>query len=576
MRLSRLLLRTLRDAPSDAEAISHQLLVRAGYIRRHASGIYTYLPLGWKLIQRVEALVREEMDAAGAQEMLMPVLQSTELWESTGRLSTMEDILFRLEGRGGDFVLGPTHEEVVTATVAAEVESYRDLPINVYQVQLKYRDEARPRFGLLRGREFIMKDAYSFDATPADMQASYKVMYDAYSRVFDRCGLTYQPVEAESGAIGGEVNHEFMVPSAIGEDSYVSCPKGDYAANTEAAVAGDRWYDKPVPPAPLEEHHTPDRPGIDLVVEHFRSALGQELTASGMLKCIALVDESEGADGSPVIVLVPGDREVRVPKGMRPFDDADFGRHPSLIKGYIGPMGLQSTGVRVLADKSVKAPQTWVTGANKADHHVSGATLGRDFDVDAWGDYAVVREGDPCPRCGTPVELVRAVEAGHTFQLGLTYSLKVPGATFLDEDGKEQPFWMGCYGIGISRLPAVVAEEHHDDAGLVWPAEIAPFAVHLLSLGAGRSPEVAAAADRLYSSLVEAGVSVLYDDRLEASPGVKFADADLLGMPVQLIVGGKGLARGVVERKVRRSGERDELPIDGVVRSFSSSSSSVR
>jgi prolyl-tRNA synthetase len=569
MRMSRLLLRTLRDAPSDAEAISHQLLVRAGYIRRHASGIYTYLPLGWKLIQRVEALVREEMDAAGAQEMLMPVLQSTELWESTGRLSTMEDILFRLEGRGGEFVLGPTHEEVVTATVAAEVDSYRDLPVNVYQVQLKYRDEARPRFGLLRGREFIMKDAYSFDVSPAGMQESYRVMYDAYCRIFDRCGLTYTPVEADSGAIGGEVNHEFMVLSDIGEDFFVQCTVCDYAANTEAAVAGDRWVDKPVPPEALEEHHTPDRPGIDLVVEHFRTELGRDLTAAGMLKCIALVDETEGADGTPVVVLVPGDREVKVPRGMRPFEDADFEKHPGLVKGYIGPMGLQTNaGVRVLADKSVKAPQTWVTGANKADHHVSGATLGRDFEPDAFGNYATVVAGDPCPRCGQPVQLGRSVEAGHTFQLGLTYSLKVPGATFLDEDGKEQPFWMGCYGIGISRLPAVVAEEHHDDAGLRWPAEIAPFRVHLLTLGANRNPDVVEAADRLYDELTAAGVSVLYDDRLDASPGVKFADADLLGMPTQLLVGAKGLAKGIVERKDRATGERDEIPLTDAVAAF--------
>ena len=569
MRFSRLLLRTLRDAPSDAEAISHQLLVRAGYIRRHASGIYTYLPLGWKLIQRVEALVRREMDAAGAQEILMPVLQSTELWESTGRLSSMEDVLFRLEGRGGEFVLGPTHEEVVTATVAGEVESYRDLPVNVYQIQLKYRDEARPRFGLLRGREFIMKDAYSFDVSPAGMQASYQVMYDAYCRVFDACGLSYTPVEAEAGAIGGEVNHEFMVRSAIGEDFFVQCESCGYAANIEAAVSGDRWVDRPVPPAALEEHHTPERPGIDLVVSYFTKELDRPLDAAGMLKCIALVDSTEGAgDDAVVVVLVPGDREVRVPKGMRPFEDADFEKWPALVKGYIGPQGLQSSGVRVLADKSVKAPQTWVTGANRVDHHVSGATLGRDFTVDAFGNYAVVVAGDPCPKCGTPVVLGRSVEAGHTFQLGLTYSLKVPGASFLDEDGKEQPFWMGCYGIGISRLPAVVAEEHHDDAGLKWPAALAPFAVHLLSLGAGRSAEVAAAADGLYESLVAAGVSVLYDDRLDVSPGVKFADADLLGMPTQLIVGAKGLARGVVERKDRSSGERDELPVDDVVSSM--------
>jgi len=559
--MSRLLLRTLRDAPADAEAVSHQLLVRAGYIRRHASGIYTWLPLGWRLLQRVETIIREEMDRAGAQEMLMPVLQSVDLWESTGRLATMEDILFRLHGKGGD---------VVTATVANEVDSYRDLPLNVYQIQLKYRDEARPRFGLLRGREFVMKDAYSFDASPAGMQESYQAMYDAYIRIFERCGVQPTPVVADSGAIGGEVNHEFMVPSAIGEDMFVRCPKGDYAANLEAATAGDPWFDDPSvrhgrrqrPDEPLTEHHTPDRPGIDLVVDFFTNE-GRPLTAAGMLKCIALVDESD----NPVVALVPGDREVRVPKGHRTFDDSDFERNPHLVKGYIGPMGLQSHGVRVVADPLVKAPATWVTGANKADHHVTGATLHRDFEVDAWLPLATVAPNDPCPRCGNPLTLVRSVEAGHTFQLGLTYSLKM-GATFGDEDGKERPFWMGCYGIGVSRLPAVVAEEHHDDHGLAWPADVAPFSVHLLAIGAARNPEVATAADALYDQLTGAGIAVLYDDRPDVSPGVKFADADLLGMPTQLVVGAKGLARGVVERKDRATGGRDELPVNAVVATF--------
>ena len=559
--MSRLLLKTLRDAPADAEAVSHKLLVRAGYIRRHASGIYTWLPLGWRLLQRVEQIVREEMDSAGAQEMLMPILQSTELWQSTGRLSTMEDILFRLEGKGGEFVLGPTHEEVVTATVAAEVDSYRDLPLNVYQIQFKYRDEARPRFGLLRGREFIMKDAYSFDASPAGMQEAYRLMYDAYCRVFERCGLSYQPVEALAGAIGGEVNHEFMVPSAIGEDHFVRCNSCGYSANVEAAQTGERHGDASTNAEDLTEHHTPGRPGIDLVVEFFGD---RNLTAAQMLKCFALADES----GKPVIILVPGDRDVRVPEGLRQFEDSDFEAHPELVKGYIGPMGLGAHGIRVLADHSVRTGGPWVTGANKADHHVTGATLDRDFTVDSWGSYATVADGDPCPRCGEGLSLVRSVEAGHCFQLGLTYSLKIPGANFLDKEGKEQPYWMGCYGIGISRLPAVVAEEHCDDAGLAWPEEVAPFRVHLLSLGANRNPDVAAAADGLYESLTAAGVTVLYDDR-DVSPGVKFADADLLGMPTQLLVGAKGLAKGVVERKNRRTGERDELELASAVATLS-------
>ena len=557
MRMSRLLLRTLRDAPSDAEAVSHQLLLRAGYIRRAASGIYTYLPLGWQVLRNVERVVREEMDAAGAQEILMPILQPEELWAQTGRLATMGDILFRLEGSGGRFVLAPTHEELVTATVAGEIDSYRDLPRNVYQIQFKYRDEARPRFGLLRGREFIMKDAYSFDATQEGMRASYKVMYDAYCRIFDRLGLSYAPVEAEAGAIGGDVNHEFMVPSSIGEDHFARCTKGDYAANVEAAETGERELAVATSDEPLVEHHTPDRPGIDLVVDFFA---GDGLTPAGMLKCLALAD----ADGGAVVVLVPGDREVRVPPGLRPFDDDDFDRHPELVKGYIGPMGLREAGVRVLADHAVRAGGPWVTGANKADHHVRGATLGRDFTVAQWGSFATVADGDPCPRCGAPLELVQAVEAGHTFQLGLTYSSKIPNATFTDEDGHQHPYWMGCYGIGVSRAPAVIAEEHHDEAGLVWPPEIAPYQVHLLALGASRSAEVAEAADRLYDELSAAGVRVLYDDR-DLAPGVKFADADLLGMPVQVIVGGRGLARGVVERKDRRSGGRDEVAVSDAV-----------
>ena len=557
MRMSRLLLRTLRDAPSDAEAVSHRLLVRAGYVRRAASGIYTFLPLGWRVLQNVERIVREEMDGAGAQEMLMPILQPEELWAQTGRLATMDDILFRLEGKGGKFVLAPTHEELVTATVAGEVDSYRDLPRNVYQIQFKYRDEARPRFGLLRGREFIMKDAYSFDATREGMRASYQVMYDAYCRIFDRLGLTYTPVEADAGAIGGDVNHEFMVPSLIGEDLFARCTKGDYAANVEAAETAVRDLPATRPDEALTEHHTPGRPGIDLVVDFFADA---GLSASGMLKCLALAD----AEGNAVVVLVPGDREVRVPHGLRPFEDADFARHRELVKGYIGPMGLSGAGVRVLADHAVQVNGPWVTGANKVDHHVRGATVGRDFTVDEWGSFATVADGDPCPRCGAPIEVVQSVEAGHTFQLGLTYSSKIPNATFTDEEGHQHPYWMGCYGIGVSRAPAVIAEEHHDDAGLVWPAEVAPFRVHLLALGASRNAEVGTAADALYGELVAAGVSVLYDDR-DLAPGVKFADADLLGMPTQLIVGGKSLARGVVERKDRRSGDRDEVDLSAVV-----------
>ncbi|MHB1485943.1 MAG: proline--tRNA ligase [Acidimicrobiales bacterium] len=568
MRMSRLLLKTLRDAPADAEAVSHQLLVRAGYIRRLASGIYSFLPLGLRVLHNVTRVVQEELDRAGAQEVLLPALHPLEVWQASGRDKLLNDVLpaFLVEGRGGQFVLGPTHEEVATITAMAEVESFRDLPVNIYQVQTKFRDEARPRFGLLRTREFIMADAYSFDVSRVAMGESYRLMYDAYCRIFDRCGLSYSPVEAAAGAIGGDVNHEFMVPSSIGEDYFAHCPACGYAANTEAAEAGERVTEaaeagERVTEAAeaMVEYFTPGCPGIDAVIDHFR-AEGHQVAPAQMLKCIALVD----ADNKPVIALVPGDRDVRIPSGMRAFDDADFEAWPVLVKGYIGPMGLGHHGVRVLADLAIRPARGWTTGANRVDHHVTGAMLGRDFEVDEWLSLATVAGGDPCPRCGTGLELVRSVEAGHTFQLGLTYSAKIAGAEFLDEDGVSRPAWMGCYGIGVTRLPAVVAEEHHDEAGLTWPAEIAPFKIHLLALGAKRDPAVGKEADRLYDELCSAGISVLYDDR-DVSPGVKFADADLLGMPTQLVVGSKGLARGIVERKDRSSGARDELDLGSVV-----------
>ncbi len=561
MRVSNMLLQTLREAPGDAEAVSHRLLARAGYLRRLSSGVYSYLPLGLRAARRIETVLRDELDGIGAQELSMPALHPEDLWEASGRAQAMDEILLRVESRGGKFLLGPTHEEVVTALVDGEIDSYRDLPQLVYQIQTKFRDEARPRFGLLRTREFVMKDAYSFDADPEGMRETYKRFYDAYCRIFDRCDLPYTPVEALAGAIGGDVNHEFMVPSPIGEDHFASCEMCGYAANLEAAEAGEPRKPTAGAPEELVAHHTPDAPGIDLVVEHFSE---RGLTADRMLKCIAAVDTS----GEPVALLVPGDRQVRLEGGLRPFEDEDFTAHPDLVKGYIGPMGLQEHGVRVVADPLVRAGGPWVTGANEFEHHVTGATLDRDFTVDEWRSIATVAPGDPCPRCEGALDIVQAVEAGHTFQLGTVYSAGTPGATYVDADGNEQVCWMGCYGIGVGRLMAVVAETHHDEDGLVWPAAVAPYAVHLLSLGAGRNEEVAAAAEELYEQLRHAGVDVLYDDR-DVSPGVKFADADLLGMPTQLIVGGKGLARGVVERKLRASGQRDELPLGEAVAELS-------
>ena len=563
MRMSQLLVRTLREAPADAEVASHQLLVRAGYIRRLASGVYSFLPLGLRVLHQVERVIREELDAAGCQELLLPALHPIELWEQSGRAALFgSDALpaMTVDARGGTFVLGPTHEEVVTVTVGAEVDSYRQLPLTVYQVQVKFRDEARPRFGLLRTRELIMADAYSFDVDKEAMQASYRKVFDAYLRIFGRLGLDVVPVEAASGAIGGDVNHEFMVPSAVGEDHFVRCPSCGYAANVEAATRaapGAAPADGDRPPDPMAEHHTPGRPGITDVVDYFAD---RGVTASDFLKSMAVFDD----EGRPTLLVVPGDREARLPVGWRLFDDADFEAYPAMVKGYIGPTGQQAQGVRVVADLGVARTGSWIVGANRKDHHLTGAVLDRDFTVDDWGSFAQVVAGDGCPRCGAAVELVRSVEAAHTFQLGYKYSEVMPGSNFVAEDGGEAIFSMGCYGMGVSRLLGVVAEEHHDDRGLAWPPEAAPFEVHLCALGAGRSPEVAETADRLYGQLTGAGVEVLYDDR-DVSPGVKFADADLLGMPVRLVVGAKGLARGIVEWRSRATGEERELAADAPV-----------
>jgi prolyl-tRNA synthetase len=565
MRMSRLLVRTLREAPADAEVASHRLLVRGGYVRRLASGVYTFLPLGFRVLQRIEAVIREELERAECQEVLLPALHPLELWEESGRAALFgSDQLpaMTVEARGGTFVLGPTHEEVVTVTVGAEVDSYRQLPVTVFQIQVKFRDEARPRFGLLRTRELIMADAYSFDVDGEGMRTSYQAVFDAYLRIFGRLSLEVVPVEASSGAIGGDVNHEFMVPSPVGEDYFVRCPACGYAANVEAATKGTGGWHAIVPASadgaePMTEHHTPDRPGIDEVVDFFAD---RGVTAADLLKSMAVVDD----EGRPAVVLVPGDREVRLPSGWRLFDDEDFAAHPTLVRGYVGPGGQQAEGIRVIADFAVADAGPWITGANRPDHHVSGAVRGRDFEVDEWGSFAEVVEGDPCPRCGEPVSLVRSVEAAHTFQLGHKYSSVMNGASFVTEEGGEAIFAMGCYGMGVSRLLSVLAEEHHDENGLVWPAEVAPYRLHVLALGADRSPEVAEAAEGLYRRLLDAGVDVLFDDR-DVSPGVKFADADLIGIPARLVVGSKGLARGVVEWRSRASGEERELGLEAGV-----------
>lgn len=557
MRMTKLALKTQREAPADAEAISHQLLVRAGYIRRLASGVYSFLPLGFRVLAKLNQIVREEFDLAGGQELLFPALHPVEIWQQTGRLTTMADVLMTFEGKGGTFVLGPTHEEVAIETMSQDLESYRDLPVTVYQIQTKFRDEARPRYGLLRTREFIMADAYSFDATPEDMKVSYNKMYDAYLSIFDRCGIKYVPVEADAGAIGGDVNHEFMVPSPIGEDSFAQCASCGYAANIEAAKRGEPRHNSTVPPAasPMKIHSTPGVVTVKDAVELMRSE-GVEVEEATMLKCLAFKDKNDDI----TLILVPGNREVRIPPGLLALGDDDFESNSFLFKGFIGPMGMQDQGVRVWADFSVAEKASWCTGANLDGHHVSSAVLGRDFTVDEMGSFAVVADGDPCPRCTTPLSLIRAVEAGHTFQLGLAYSSKIPYATFKAEDGTDQKYWMGCYGIGMSRLPAVIAESFHDDSGLIWPRSVAPYQILLLTIAPGRFPEVVGFAESVYLELISKKLEVLYDDR-DVAPGVKFTDADLIGIPTIVTIGQRGLTNGVVEVKDRLSGERTEVSI---------------
>ena len=569
--MSRLFLRTLRDDPADAEVDSHRLLMRAGCIRRVAAGVYSWLPLGYRALRKVEQIVREEMDAAGAQELLLPIAQPLELWQRSGRDVAYGPLMFRLEDRKETgFCLAPTAEEVITATVAAELTSYRDLPVNLYQIHWKYRDELRPRFGLLRSREFLMKDAYSFDADLEGLRVTYQAMYAAYHRIFERCGLTFRPVEAQAGEIGGDVNHEFMAVAAVGEDDFVWCRSCDYAANVEAARRDHAWHHNEVPavepatvepasagaaPA-MEKIHTPDLPGIAGVADLLRA------DPADLLKCIAF-----DADGEVGLALVPGDREVNVyalvqalpGRKVRLFDDDDFERRPDLPKGYIGPHH-PAVSV-VVADPSVRRPIGWVTGANEVDHHVRDSVLGRDFEVSVWADLVTIVTGDPCPRCGAALSVDRGIEVGHVFQLGTKYA-EALDARYTDEKGETHPMVMGCYGIGVSRVLAAVVEEHHDDSGIAWPAAIAPYDVHLIALpGRGAvAAEVTSTAEGLYEAMRAAGLDVLFDDR-DQSPGVKFADADLVGMPVQLVLGAKGLQRGVVERKARATGERSELSI---------------
>jgi prolyl-tRNA synthetase len=569
--MSSLFLRTLREDPADAEVPSHKLLVRAGYVRRVAPGIYSWLPLGLKVLRNIEQVVREEMDAIGAQEIQFPALLPREPYEATGRWTEYGPNIFRLKDRrGGDYLLGPTHEELFTLAVKGEYSSYKDYPVMLYQIQTKYRDESRPRAGILRGREFLMKDSYSFDLDDAGLAESYRLHRDAYVRIFDRLGLQYVIVKATSGAMGGSASEEFLAIAETGEDTFVRSP-GGYAANVEAVTT-------PTPPAkpveglpPAQAHYTPDTPTIESLVAFLndQANLDRTFTASDTLKNVLVKIRQPGSDEWELLgVGVPGDREVdmkRLEASLEPaevalLDEGDFLKHPFLVKGYIGPGALAANGVRYLVDPRVGTGTAWVTGADKPDHHVVDLVCGRDFIPDGTIEAAEVRAGDPAPDGSGPLEAARGIEIGHVFQLGRKYA-DAMGLDALGPDGKPVRITMGSYGVGVSRLVAVIVEQSHDEAGLIWPRAVAPADVHVVV--AGKTEEITAGGERLAADLDAAGLRVLLDDR-KATPGVKFADAELIGVPTIVVVG-RGLANGVVEVKDRRGGERIEVPLDGVV-----------
>jgi prolyl-tRNA synthetase len=579
-RLSQLFVRTLREDPVDAEVASHRLLVRAGYIRRQAPGIFAWLPLGLKVRRKIENIIREELEAFGAQEVHFPALLPREPYELTGRWTEYGDGIFRLKDRkGADYLLAPTHEEVFTLLVKDLYSSYKDLPLSIYQIQDKYRDEARPRAGLLRGREFSMKDSYSFDYTDAGLDASYQQHRDAYERIFQRLGLEYVIVQADAGAMGGSRSEEFLHPTPIGEDTFVRSA-GGYAANVEAfttAAPPARSFDGLTPAEVLD---TPDTPTIATLValanEKHPRPDGRAWTAADTLKNIVLALTDLEGNRELVIVGLPGDRDVDLkraevafaPAEVEAATEADFAKHPALVKGYIGPwsdegpvLGEKSiTGIRYLLDPRVFEGSGWITGANEHGHHVFGLVAGRDFVGDGVVQVGEVLAGDPAPDGSGPVELARGMEIGHVFQLGRKYA-EALGLKVLDENGKLVTVTMGSYGIGVTRIMAVIAESNHDDKGLIWPRNVAPFDVHVIA--AGREEVVFETAEALVASLEASGFDVLYDDRPKVSPGVKFGDAELLGVPLVVIVG-RDAAEGRVEFWDRATGERRSVGLDEV------------
>ena len=581
VRLSNFFLRTLREDPADAEIASHKLLVRAGYIRRQAPGIFAWLPLGLRVKAKIERIIREEMTNAGAHEVHFPALLPREPYEVTGRWTEYGDALFRLQDRKeADYLLAPTHEEVFTLLVKDLYSSYKELPLTIYQIQDKYRDEARPRAGLLRGREFTMKDAYSFDYTDAGLDASYQAQRDAYERIFARLGLEYVIVKADAGAMGGSKSEEFLHPTPVGEDTFVRSA-GGYAANVEAftTVVPEAIPFDGLPPAEVLD--SPNTPTIATLVDlanlEYPRPDGRDWTAADTLKNVVLALTHLDGTREVVVVGIPGDREIEAkrvevtfaPAEVEPATEQDFARHPGLVKGYIGPwsadgpvLGAESsTGIRFFLDPRVVDGTEWITGANIDEQHVFGLVAGRDFTADGVVEVSNVRDGDLAPDGSGPVELARGMEMGHVFQLGRKYA-EALGLKVLDENGKLATVTMGSYGIGVTRILAIIAELNNDDKGLVWPAPVAPFDVHVLATG--KDQAAFDAAERVVADLEAAGYDVVYDDRPKLSPGVKFADAELIGVP-KIVIAGRGVADGLVEVWDRASGDRVAVPIDGVV-----------
>lgn len=557
MKTSQLLIPTLRDDPGEAETVSHRLMLRAGLIRKVAAGIYTYLPLGLRVLRKIEQIIREEMNRAGAQELLMPIASPAELWKETARWDYYGKELLRFKDRHErDFCLGPTHEEVITDLFRREIRSYRQLPLNFYQIQTKFRDEIRPRFGLMRGREFIMKDAYSFDVDEAGAKVSYQKMYNAYTRIFTRCGLAFRAVEADTGLIGGDVSHEFMVLADTGEATVAYSDQGSYAANLERAEVLPSSDVDTTPLRPLTPIATPQRRTVEDVTT-FLQISPRQLVKTLLYR----------AGDETVAVLIRGDHEVNEVKLARLLKVTDVVlADPETVQhvtgapsGFAGPVGLQ---VRILADHAIKGMKNAVIGANKSDTHYQNANLDRDFTVEQFADLRNAQVGDPSPRGPGVLTLAKGIEVGQVFLLGTKYSHKM-NATILDDQGKERLAVMGCYGIGVGRTAAAAIEQHHDEKGIIWPFPIAPFHVHLLTVS--QSQKTTEAASRVYTDLMAAGIEVLWDDRADRA-GVKFNDADLIGAPFQIVIGDKGLADGIVEVKIRRSGIKSRIaPADLVV-----------